>query len=146
MESIATTISNAKNTSVNYLKTCAYLLSCIDSAEKTLLEYEVHLKCLEFLNETTLNEETVASFTAAVRTVANLVAESSGSCTMQVFQGWKMVENLTRKILSSSYSHLHVEVRWLLGNLVNHTSTEVQGALMHESSGEFRMFLTSVCS
>uniref|UniRef100_A0A1B6M778 IBB domain-containing protein n=1 Tax=Graphocephala atropunctata TaxID=36148 RepID=A0A1B6M778_9HEMI len=142
-KSIAKIVTNLKCTWDNGLQVVQYLLSCMDAAEEELLKNQVHIKCLKFLTETELNEENIASVTPAVRTVANLAAEPSGACSLEIVANFNLLQNITQKIFMSPYKHLVNEVGWLVGNLVNHNSPEVQSAL-EEFSLDFQIFESQV--
>lgn len=129
VESIVKTVSNLEISSEKGIRVSEFLLSCMGSAEQELLKNKVPLQCFKFLEDNELTEDTLCSFTACIRTLANLVAESSGSCAQDVFANWNIVQDLAQRVFSSPFPHLIQEVGWLLGNLANHPSQEVQDSL-----------------
>uniref|UniRef100_A0A1B6IEW0 IBB domain-containing protein n=1 Tax=Homalodisca liturata TaxID=320908 RepID=A0A1B6IEW0_9HEMI len=141
--SIAKIVTNMKYTSGESRHVVQYLLSCMDAAEEELLKNRIHIHCLQYLEETELNDETITSYTPAVRTVANLAAESSGTCSLEIVANFSKLLNAAQKIFMSPYKHLVNEVGWLLGNLLNHQSLEVQSAL-EEFSLDFQIFESQI--
>lgn len=138
VESIVKTVSNLEISSEKGIRVSEFLLSCMDSAEQELLKNKVPLQCFKFFEDNELTEDTLCSFTACIRTLANLVAESSGSCAQDVFANWNIVQDLAQRVFSSPFPHLIQEVGWLLGNLANHPSQEVQDSLQ-ELSLDFKL-------
>lgn len=139
IKSIVKTVESLTNTSTKGFKVTEYLLSCLQAAEEHLIESKAVVKCLQFMVATELNDETIALFTPSVRTVANLIAEPSGVCCSQIFNHWKMMQDTVQKIFSSSYSHLVVELGWLMGNLLNHPQSQ---ASLQEFAFDLQIFET----
>lgn len=133
------TVSNLEISLGKGVQVSQFLLSCMDSAEQELLKNKVPLQCCKFLEVNELTEDTLCSFTACIRTLANLVAELSGSCAQDVFTNWNIIQDFVQRVFSSPFPHLIQEVGWLIGNLVNHPSQEVQSSLQ-ELSLDFKLF------
>ncbi|XP_054257772.1 importin subunit alpha-4 isoform X1 [Macrosteles quadrilineatus] len=123
------TIVRLKNSTSEELVKSIYLLSCMEASEPQLINHKLHLKCLNFLVDEDITVETVLKFTACVRIIANLAAENSGVCALEIITHWKSVQRIIQKISLATYTHLRIELGWLLGNIVNHSSAQVQNEI-----------------
>lgn len=106
----------------------------MEASEPQLINHKLHLKCLEFLVDEDITVETVLKFTACVRIIANLAAENSGVCALEIITHWKSVQRIIQKISLATYTHLRIELGWLLGNIVNHSSAQVQNEIAKSSN------------
>ncbi|XP_069703842.1 importin subunit alpha-1 [Periplaneta americana] len=99
-----------------------YLLSCSGDSDDILLNNSVVVRSLRLLGECNANQD-VLIITALVRILGNLSVNSSAA---EVILKEPSIVSILCTLLTSPYAHVQRETLWLIGNLVNHPSKEIQ--------------------
>ncbi|KZC14499.1 hypothetical protein WN55_06960 [Dufourea novaeangliae] len=72
----------------------------------------------------------IAAITACIRILANMICEKSGQLAKVLLENLKYTESdlemLLSTLLSCQYVHVRKETLWLIGNLYNHSCTNIK--------------------
>jgi hypothetical protein len=103
-----------------------YLLSCCSECDDILLSNSVVSRAFHLLGQCKTDPDgdmNVSKITALVRMLGNLSVNREAA---EMLLTESSVVSVLRMLLMSPYMHIQRETLWLVGNLLNHTSIEIQ--------------------
>ena len=103
-----------------------YLLSCCTECCEVLLSKSVVSRAVNILGQCKIDGDSdmkVSKTTALVRILGNL---SVSNGTSKLLLTSSSVVSVLHMLLASPYLHIQHETLWLIGNLLNHSSVEIQ--------------------
>lgn len=103
-----------------------YLLSCCSECDDVMLINSVVSRAVCLLRQCKTapdSEVNVSKITALVRMLGNLSANREAAEILLIHSS---IISVLRMLLASPYMHVQRETLWLVGNLLNHTSVEIQ--------------------
>lgn len=103
-----------------------YLLSCCTECDDILLSNLVVSRAVRLLGECKIgldSDMNVSRTTALVRMLGNLSARSDAA---ELLLTESSVVSVLQILLTSPYLHIQRETLWLVGNLLNHPSVEIE--------------------
>jgi hypothetical protein len=103
-----------------------YLLSCCSECDDVLLSNSAVSRAVHLLGQCKTDpngDMNVSKMTPLVRILGNLSVNKEAA---EMLLTESSVVSVLRMLLMSPYRHIQRETLWLVGNLLNHTSTEIQ--------------------
>lgn len=103
-----------------------YLLSCCTECDDVLLSNLVVSRAIHLLGECKIgldSDMNVSKTTALVRMLGNLSVNRDAA---EMLLTESSVVSVLRILLTSPYLHIQRETLWLVGNLLNHPSVEIE--------------------
>jgi hypothetical protein len=123
-----------------------YLLSCCTECSEVLVSNSVVSRAVSLLGQCKIDMDgdMISKTTALLRILGNL---SVNSGTAQLLLTSSSFVSVLHMLLTSPYLHIQHETLWLIGNLVNHPSVEIQLLAKHSSfEDNLEPFLSGVIS
>jgi len=103
-----------------------YLLSCCTECDDILLSNSVVSRAVHLLEQCKTDPDgdmNISKITALVRMLGNLSVNKRAA---ELLLTESSVVSVLQILLTSPYLHIQRETLWLVGNLVNHQSAEIQ--------------------
>jgi hypothetical protein len=103
-----------------------YLLSCCSECDDVFLSNSIVSRAVHLLGQCKIDPDggmNVSKTTALVRMLGNLSVNREAA---ELLLTESSVVSVLRMCLMSPYLHIQHETLWLLGNLLNHSSVEIQ--------------------